>query len=113
VNLEKIHRDAFGLWMSSLFSSIEGNKKDLSFEEQKEIFFDILLLWLDQGRIKFCKPSDPLGQVWDVPGMIIVEYLRSHWPHGAADPHDADLNMYFYEMPAILWVRADGRLHGS
>ena len=112
-NLEMIYRDTFGLWISSLFSSVEGHNKDLSFEDQKDIFFDILQLWLDQGRIKFCTPSDPLGEVWNVPSTIIIEYLRSHWPPGAADPHDASLNMYFYEMPAILWVGADGKLHGS
>ena len=44
------------------------------FEDQKDIFFDILQLWLDQGRIKFCKPSDPLGEVWHVPGTTIIEF---------------------------------------
>jgi len=112
-NLDKIYRETFGLWMSSLFSAIEGNNENMRFEEQKEAFFDILRLWLDEGKIKFCKPSDPLGEVWDVPGAVIVEYLRFHWPHRAADPDDAELNIYFYEMPALLWVGSDGRLHGS
>jgi hypothetical protein len=113
LNLEKIYGDAFGLWVSGLFSAIEGNNKGLSFESQKEAFFEIIKLWLDQGKIKFCKPTDPLNEVWDAPSDQIVEYLQSHWPQHAMDEDDADLNMYFYEIPAMLWVGADGKLHGS
>lgn len=112
-NLEKIYSEAFGLWVSALFSAIEGNNKGLSFAAQKEVFFEIVKLWLDQGRIKFCKPSDPLSEVWNAPSDQIVEYLKSRWPEDAMDEDNANLNMYFYEMPAILWVDADGNLHGS
>lgn len=112
-NLDKIYSDAYGLWISSLFSAIRGNNEGMSFDDQREAFFAILGLWLDQRKIRFCSPSDPLGGVWEVPGAHIVDYLKARWPRHATDAHDPDLNLYFYDIPALLWVSADGRLHGS
>jgi len=112
-NLDKIYSDAFGLWISSLFSAIEGNNEGMTFDDQREAFFAVLSLWLDQRMIRFCSPSDPLGEVWDAPVTDIVDYLKARWPPNATDAHDPDLNLYFYEIPALLWVGADGRLHGS
>jgi hypothetical protein len=111
-NFEKIYSDSFGLWVSGLFSAIEGNNRGLSFDNQREAFFEIIKLWLDQGGIKFCKPTDPLSEVWHVRSDQIVEYLKSHWPQHATNEDDDDLNMYFYEIPAIFWVGSDGKLHG-
>lgn len=112
-NLDKIYSDSFGLWVSGLFSAIEGNNKGLPFPDQRAAFFEILELWLDEGKIRFCTPSDPLGEVWTAPTSEIVEYLKSCWPAQANHEANAALNLYFYEIPAILWVGADGKLYGS
>lgn len=112
-NLNKIYTDSFGLWVSGLFSAIAGNNNGISFCDQKEAFFEILTAWLNEGKIKFCKPTDPLGEVWVAQADEIVEYLRSLWPPAAKDENDSALNIYFYEIPAIKWVGADGKLYGS
>lgn len=112
-DLEKIHSDSFGLWVSGLFSAIEGNNRGMSFTDQKQAFFEILTLWLDEGKIKFCRPDEPLGQVWDASSREIVDYLRALWPPEAQDENDVNLNIYFYEIPAVKWVDVDGDLHGS
>ncbi|MBT2867939.1 hypothetical protein JQK19_11880 [Chromobacterium violaceum] len=39
VDVEKIYKDALGLWVSGLFSAISGNNPQLPFCEQKDIFF--------------------------------------------------------------------------
>ena len=112
-NLDKIYSDAFGLWISGLFSAIEGNNTGMTFDDHREAFFAILKLWLDQGKIRFCTPSDPLGEVWDAPSAQIVDYLKARWPRSATHAHDSDLNLYFYDIPALFWVGADGQPYRS
>lgn len=112
-NEEKIYKESFGLWLSGLFSAIGGNNPTMPFEERRRAFFDLLRLWLRKNKIAFCNPSDPLNAIWEADAETIVSYLESHWPSDANDENDPDLNIYFYEMPAILWVEDDGQLIGS
>lgn len=112
-NKEKVYDESFGHWLSGLFSAIGGNNPEMPFMERKSAFFELVRLWLRNGKIVFCDPSDPLNTVWKADADTIVGYLESHWPNDARDDDDPDLNLYFYEMPAILWVGDDGGLHGS
>lgn len=113
MNSEKIYKESFGLWLSGLFSSVCGNNPHMSFEEKKQAFFELLNLWLIEGKIVFCEPSDPLTTVWNTDVDTIVNYLKTHWPAVASDEKDLNLNLFFFEMPAVLWVGDDGQLHGS
>ena len=113
VNFEKIYEDSFGLWVSGLFGAISGNNPGISFEEHKEVFFWILEQWIQSGKILFCDPQDPLGKPWKADAKEIILYLKERWPESAKAEDDENLNLYFYEIPAILWVGEDGKLHGS
>ena len=62
-NLEEIYKVSFGLWINGLFSAISGHNRGVSFQQHKQYFFNILRLWLDEKKIVFCTPSDPLGIV--------------------------------------------------
>jgi len=112
-NIDKIHNDSFGLWISGLFSAIGGNSPGLAFTDQKDAFFEILRRWLADGKVKFCKPSDPLGEVWNASDEEILDFLQAGWPQHVKDEHDIDLNNYFYDLPALLWVGPDGKIFGS
>lgn len=110
---DEIFNDSFGLWISSLFSAISGRNPGIGFDEQKQAFFFLLEKWLEEGKIRFCRPDDPLNQVWETDSNQIINYLKERWPTDACDEQDSDLNLYFYEIPAILWVDSTGKLHGS
>lgn len=112
-NIDKIYKDSFGLWISGLFSAIEGNNPGLAFVDQKDVFFELLKRWLDEGKVKFCKPGDPLGEVWHASSDEIFRFLRAGWPQHAKDEHDIDLNNYFYDLPAILWVGPGDKISSS
>ncbi|WP_217870730.1 hypothetical protein [Chromobacterium violaceum] len=113
VDVEKVYKDALGLWVSGLFSAISGNNPQLPFCEQKDIFFSLLRTWLAEGRILFCDPCDPLGAPWKADVDEIVDYLQARWPVSVDSEYDPDLNVYFYEIPAILWVGPSGEIIGS
>jgi hypothetical protein len=49
---------SFGLWISGFFSAISGWNPGITFQEQKEAFFDLLRQLLDQRTIKFCPPNE-------------------------------------------------------
>lgn len=113
VNEDEIYNDSFGLWISGLFSAISGHSPDISFASQKQVFFILLRKWLDEGKIHFCHPDDPLGKPWAADADEIIHYLQERWPKSAEVEDDSDLNLYFYEIPAILWVGPNGELVGS
>ena len=112
INEDKIYEDSFGLWVSGLFGAISGNYPELTFDEQKGVFFKLVHKWLSNGMILFCSPEDPLGKPWDADADHIVEYLLELWPSAAKSKKDVELNFYFHEIPAILWVK-DGKIYGS
>jgi len=112
-HVDEIYADAFGSWISGLFSAIGGRNPGLSFDEHKGAFFDLLRRWLDEDKIRFCAPDDPLDGVWDAPADDIIQFLQDRWPAGATHENDPALNLYFYEMPALLWVDRSGKLYGS
>ncbi|WP_080965601.1 hypothetical protein [Chromobacterium subtsugae] len=116
LNYERIAKDSFGLWISALFSAAKGGGEDVSFEEQKGIFFHLLRVFLQEGRVKFCPPNELWCEgydVWDVDVDSILNYFLTHWPSDVNSENDIKLTDYFYDMPAILWVADDGTLHGS
>jgi hypothetical protein len=115
-NVEQIISDSFGLWISGLFSAISGWNSGIAFEEHKVAFFELLEMLLKNGKVKFCPPKEFWKEgyeVWDADVQTIIQYLQVRWPENAISENDLALTDYFYEIPAILWVSADGRLHGS
>ncbi len=125
----EIVRDAFGLWISGLFSAVCGWNPSRSFLEQKEIFFVLLEKLLREGTVMFIAPDvdcyfstsnpsprytveDPEAR-WNAPVHEIMSYVRGRWPKEAKQKNDVELTYYFYELPGLIWVRADGGLFAS
>jgi hypothetical protein len=111
---EEMLGNAFGMWISALFSDIAGYNPNLSFLEQKQQFFILVKELLDGGRIKFCTPNEIWSKdndVWDAESEEIIKYLEAKWPVLAQS--ERDLSEYFYEIPAVLWVDEQGNLIGS
>jgi len=121
----EIVRDAFGLWISGLFSAVCGWNPDASFAEKKEFFFVLLEKLLAEGKVMFITPgadcyvspanptpkltvNDPEAR-WSAPVSEIVSYVRSRWPETARDEYDLELTYYFYELPGLIWVKEDGQ----
>ncbi|WP_175135398.1 hypothetical protein [Achromobacter pulmonis] len=125
----EIVRDAFGLWISGLFSAVCGWNPSRSFLEQKEIFFVLLEKLLREGAVMFIAPdvdcyfstSNPSSRYtvedpearWNAPVHEIMSYVRGRWPKEAKQKNDVELTYYFYELPGLIWVRADGGLFAS
>ncbi|WP_155623398.1 hypothetical protein [Burkholderia vietnamiensis] len=122
----EIVRDAFGLWISGLFSAICGWNPDASFLEKKGFFFALLDQLLRQGKVMFIAPGadcyvspinptprltveDPEAR-WTAPVPEIMSYVKSRWPETINDEKDVELTYYFYELPGLIWVGDDGRL---
>lgn len=115
-NVDATITGAFGLWIKALYSGIKIDNPELTFSERKEAFFWLLKRLLDEEKVRMCRPDDPLGNIypyWDADSATIIAYLRSQWPSNATSEHDPALILYFYEIPAILWVGKDGKLYGS
>lgn len=111
---EEIISDAFGLWISALFSDICGYNPELSFSEQKKYFFSLLKELLDSGKIKFSTPNEfwvDGNNIWEVENSVVINYLMEKWPKQAQS--EMELIDYFYEIPAVIWVAEDGTLHAS
>ncbi|WP_175941830.1 hypothetical protein [Burkholderia pyrrocinia] len=122
----EIVRDAFGLWISGLFSAVCGWNPGASFLEKKEFFFKLLEKLLREGKVMFIapgadcyvSPSNPTPKFtvedpearWSAPVSEIMNYVRSRWPEEAGDENDVELTYYFYELPGLIWVGEDGRL---
>ena len=115
-HFNEIVDDSGGLWLSGLFGAVVGWNPDNSFYENKDVFFSIIEELLNEQVIKFCSPDDPLGKVtpyWDTDSKIIINFLKQHWPENANSEEDDELNFYFYEMPAVLWLDETGKYLGS
>ncbi|QBH98406.1 hypothetical protein EKN56_19610 [Limnobaculum zhutongyuii] len=115
-NTEKIIKDSKGLWLSGLFGSTIGWNPDHALSTYKNMFFNIIKVLLDDGAVRFCRPDDPLGKkepYWKTDSDTIINYLQENWPDNVTDENDEELNMYFYEMPAILWRDDSGKYIGS
>ncbi|UTM59442.1 hypothetical protein L4174_022355 [Photobacterium sp. CCB-ST2H9] len=112
-NENEIFTDSFGLWVSGLFSAISGHIPEVSFDEQKDIFFTLLTNWMNEGKVFFCSPEGPLETFWDAENDEIISYLKRLWPESVTSELDSDLNLYFYEIPAIVWVGPGGTFIGS
>ena len=113
IDFEKIYHDSFGQWTNGIFFAISGNYPEIDFLRQKETYFSILTKWLNESRIVFCTPENPLSEVWKAETAEIISYLKERWPMQAKHKDDSDLNYYFFEIPAMLWVKDDGTLIGS
>jgi hypothetical protein len=122
----EIVRDAFGLWISGLFSAVCGWNPGASFAEKKAFFFALLEKLLREGKVMFIAPGadcyvspanptpkltveDPKAR-WSAPVPEIMNYVRSRWPEEANDENDVELTYYFYELPGLIWVGENGRL---
>lgn len=119
-HIDEIIGESFGLWITSLFSSIGSWNPSLSFEEHKEAFFWLIERLLLEGKIKFIAPGadcytssqNPHPKLaihdheaqWHLAPEAMVAQLRSEWPERARDENDLDLATYFYSIPGIIWV---------
>lgn len=115
-HVNEIFQDSFGLWISGFFSAIGGWNPSFTFKNHKNAFFFLLEKLLLEKKIKFSPPNElkPRNdEIWNADDESILEYFRLHWPDDARNENDTSLTNYFYEMPAILWVDDDGKLHSS
>lgn len=99
---EAILMSAKGLWLSALFLNIHGFLPNISFDEQKELFFELVQEGLETGKIKFDYPplekyADKTG-FWDADIDTIMTYLKDGFSKHATHEHDMDVNLYFYEI---------------
>lgn len=127
--IDKIANDSFGLSLSSLFSFIEGQYTELDFYQRKEIFFLVIEKLLKQRKIKFIapgadcyvSPENPSPEFsienteahWNESAENIINYLKKRWPKDAMDDDDDELNIYFYEVPAVIWIDEFGNYFSS
>lgn len=101
----------------------------MSFPEHKESFFWLVETLLRTEKIKFVAPGadcyvsaehpnprfsiDASEAHWQIAPEEIIAELRSQWPVQAQDENDLDLLIYFYSIPAIIWVGEDRKLTAS
>ena len=121
----EIVRDAFGLWISGLFSAVCGWNQGASFLEKKKFFFELIERLLQEGKVMFIAPGadcyvspanptpkltvrDPEAR-WSAPVSEIVNYVRSRWPADVSNEMDVELTYYFYELPGLIWFTDDGQ----
>lgn len=122
--VDEIVRDSFGLWISALFSAIGSWNPEFSFEQRKEAFLFLVEHLLITEKIKFIKPgadcyvspknphprlsiSDELAH-WDLDAKEIVACLRNAWPGDVNSECDEELTVFFYEIPAVIWIDEHG-----
>ena len=114
---QEMYRDAKNLWFSALFENIPASLPNITFEEQKALFFILTKEALDAGLIKFVPPNGIWHEgydIWDVSSDEIIAYLRDNFPKDATDGLDPCVNNYFYDIaPAVLWRQDDGGYYGS
>lgn len=101
------------LWLSALFSNIHGYYPDISFIEQKDIFFMLVDEWLAEGKIKLNYPHllqyEGKEGFWEEDTQVILQFLLDTFPINAHDRYDDEVNSYFFEIvPAVSWLQADG-----
>jgi hypothetical protein len=126
--IAEIVRNVFGLSASALFSAIDPDDL-LSLKEKKWAFFEAIKQLLDAGKIKFIapgadcyvSPANPCPKLtiqdseshWSATAEEIVASLSAQWPIQVNDENDPELTVYFYSIPAIIWVGDDGSLVSS
>lgn len=115
---EQIIEACFGLWSNSLWVA----PRSLSgFDDLKDAYFCLIEKLLKDGVIRFIDPDEvdnvmvvrdhppppktiqDTSTHWHVATEQIVSYLRSRWPLNATDENDPSVNLYFYEIPPIIW----------
>lgn len=123
---DQIKEQCFGLWSNCLWRQYD----DLDqFEELKEAFFYLLFRLLEEGEIRLIKPDEDVLYVadqsppeksihdvethWIASSDELISYLHRKWRSSARDFDDADLNIFFYEIPPIVWKDGVGAWVGS
>lgn len=110
---EEIKREIYNIskdsWLSGFFSAIPNFVQDISFEQHKQIFFELTQQWLDEGLIKFDYPplEENVGKegFWDADNETVMRYLQDGFPKHATNELDDDVNMYFYLIaPPVNWL---------
>jgi hypothetical protein len=128
-HIDQIVKDAFGLWITGLFSAISSWNPTLTFEEHKDAFFWLLERLLRRGEVKFIAPGadcyvslkNPHPRLtiqdeeahWQETPEAIIAQLRDWWPESARREDDLELTTYFYRIPGIIWVAKDGTFIAS
>ena len=124
-----IVHDAFGLWISGLFSAVCGWNPGASFLEKKVFFFTLLEKLLQERKVMFIAPgadcyvsqTNPTPKLtvadtearWSAPIPEIMNYVRERWPETVSEENDVELMYYFCELPGLIWVGEGGRLVAS
>lgn len=123
---EKIASECFGLWSNSLWQRYDALR---DFAELKDAFFYLVSRLLDDGEIRFIKPKEDVLFVadgptpaknicdesthWTDPVEDIIGYLQRLWPSSATRFDDVEIDVFFYEIPPIIWRDRDGGWCGS
>jgi len=127
-----LSRGPFGSWINGLFSTVtppyDPQYPILRFDEQKELFFQLLERLLSEGRVVLIPPldisrysdgrrresikrrvQDGDDRIWDEDPRIMVEYMRKTFPADAVHEDDLVLNDYWYSTacPQIGWVHPE------
>ena len=103
----------FCLWIDALWPS----HLDIPFNDKREVFFHLLRVLLDSGKVYLAQPADaPFGErrvlnadVWAAPHDYITEYVRQHLPKDLIDHDDMALTDFWYDIhcPRLLWYDPD------
>jgi len=126
---------------SGWINAVWWHDDNLTFSEQKELFFLTLKKLLDDDKVVFF-PPDKLWdkklntwktnirihtqhytnrtsediELWDVTSDEVISYIRNVFPKDVEDENDLKLNDFWYggECPAIGWIdQEDGFIHAS
>ncbi len=114
---DEIVKNSYDLWVDGIFGAVRGFNKNITLDEQKELFFTIVERLLKDGTIKFTPPNELWHEgynIWDASTEEIMQYLRNAFPKEAKHEDDMVLIDYFYGgIPAVLWKQEDGIYRGS
>ena len=127
-----LSRGPFGSWIDGLFSAVtppyEPQFPVLSFDEQKELFFQLLERLLREGRVILIPPVELNyhldgtpgedakmrtqygdSRIWDEDPKDMVDYIRKTIPTEAVHEDDLVLHLYWYSTacPHIGWIHPE------
>ena len=115
---------------SGWINAVWWHDDNLTFSEQKELFFLTLKKLLDDGKVVFFHPFPEAKvkiythyvdgkkydeELWDESSDNIIAYIKSIFPKGIKDENDEILTNFWYGIcPEIGWIdQEDGFIHAS
>jgi hypothetical protein len=136
LEVQEIWKQCFGGHIRCLWYSVDYPMDTVSVAQQKAAFFWLTERWLREGKIRFTIPRDltdarsALGRLspiavdpktqrhellyWDETPDVILDFMKSAMPSTEDRAEEDDImNALYIDFPYILWVDADGVMHGS